>query len=91
MPIAKRNLTGRLGGRGDVQSLAAVVVGNCCPAVECNSRSIDFRLRTKGVEEKAETLDKVLVMMRPGRPRARLGQLAFWMTAPIHFPNSCAG
>ena len=40
-------LTGGLGGMGGAQPLAAVFAGACCLAVECNSDSIDFRLRTK--------------------------------------------
>jgi urocanate hydratase len=56
-------LTGGLGGMGGAQPLAAVMAGACCLAVECNSESIDFRLRTKYVDEKAETLDEALEMI----------------------------
>ncbi len=53
-------LTGGLGGMGGAQPLAAVMAGACCLAVECNEESIDFRLRTRYVDEKAKTLDEAL-------------------------------
>ena len=56
-------LTGGLGGMGGAQPLAAVFAGACCLAVECNPDSIDFRLRTKYLDEKAETLDEALEMI----------------------------
>ncbi|MFK5998864.1 MAG: urocanate hydratase [Rhodobacterales bacterium] len=56
-------LTGGLGGMGGAQPLAAVMAGACCLAVECNPDSIDFRLRTKYVDERADTLDEALVMI----------------------------
>ena len=56
-------LTAGLGGMGGAQPLAAVMAGACCLAVECNSDSIDFRLRTKYVDERAETLDEALEMI----------------------------
>ena len=56
-------LTGGLGGMGGAQPLAAVKARACCLAVECNSDSIDFRLRTKYVDERADTLDEALEMI----------------------------
>lgn len=56
-------LTGGLGGMGGAQPLAAVMAGACCLAVECNSDSIDFRLRTRYVDERADTLDEALEMI----------------------------
>ncbi|MCG6557213.1 urocanate hydratase [Ruegeria sp. 1NDH52C] len=56
-------LTGGLGGMGGAQPLAAVFAGACCLAVECNPDSIDFRLRTRYLDEKAETLDEALAMI----------------------------
>ena len=56
-------LTGGLGGMGGAQPLAAVFAGACCLAVECNSDSIDFRLRTKYLDEKTDSLDEALVMI----------------------------
>ncbi len=56
-------LTAGLGGMGGAQPLAAVMAGACCLAVECNPDSIDFRLRTKYVDEKTEDLDEALAMI----------------------------
>ncbi|MEO9779917.1 MAG: urocanate hydratase [Sedimentitalea sp.] len=56
-------LTGGLGGMGGAQPLAAVMAGACCLAVECNPDSIDFRLRTRYVDEKTDSLDKALEMI----------------------------
>ena len=56
-------LAGGLGGMGGAQPLAAVMAGASCLAVECNPESIDFRLRTKYLDEKAETLDEALALI----------------------------
>ncbi|MDF1728852.1 MAG: urocanate hydratase, partial [Sulfitobacter sp.] len=56
-------LTGGLGGMGGAQPLAAVFAGACCLAVECNPDSIDFRLRTGYLDERADTLDEALAMI----------------------------
>ena len=53
-------LTGGLGGMGGAQPLAAVFAGACCLAVECDESRIDFRIRTRYVDEKAHTLDEAL-------------------------------
>ena len=56
-------LTGGLGGMGGAQPLAAVMAGACCLAVECNPDSIDFRLRTRYVDERTDSLDEALAMI----------------------------
>ena len=56
-------LTGGLGGMGGAQPLAAVMAGACCLAVECNEEKIDFRLRTRYVDEKTHSLDEALAMI----------------------------
>jgi urocanate hydratase len=56
-------LTGGLGGMGGAQPLAAVMAGACCLAVECNPDSIDFRLRTRYVDERTDSLDEALDMI----------------------------
>jgi urocanate hydratase len=53
-------LTGGLGGMGGAQPLAAVFAGACCLAVECDETRIDFRIRTRYLDEKALTLDEAL-------------------------------
>ena len=56
-------LTGGLGGMGGAQPLAAVMAGACCLAVECDEERIDFRLRTRYVDEKTASLDEALTMI----------------------------
>jgi urocanate hydratase len=53
-------LTAGLGGMGGAQPLAAAMAGACCLAVECNPESIDFRLRTRYLDERADTIDEAL-------------------------------
>jgi urocanate hydratase len=53
-------LTAGLGGMGGAQPLAAVMAGACCLAVECDETRIDFRLRTRYLDEKARDLDEAL-------------------------------
>jgi len=56
-------LTGGLGGMGGAQPLAAVFAGACCLAVECDETRIDFRLRTRYLDEKATDIDTALAMI----------------------------
>ncbi|WP_185984240.1 urocanate hydratase [Aureimonas mangrovi] len=56
-------LTAGLGGMGGAQPLAAVMAGASCLAIECNPDSIDFRLRTRYVDERADTLDEAMAMI----------------------------
>lgn len=67
-------LTGGLGGMGGAQPLAAVMAGACCLAIECDPDRIDFRLRTRYVDERADTLDEALEKIerwtRAGEPKS---------------------
>ncbi|MEM8854946.1 MAG: urocanate hydratase [Pseudomonadota bacterium] len=56
-------LTAGLGGMGGAQPLAAVMAGACCLAVECDPTRIDFRLRTRYLDERADTLDEALALI----------------------------
>ena len=56
-------LTAGLGGMGGAQPLAAAMAGACCLAVECDPDRIDFRLRTRYLDAKAESLDEALAMI----------------------------
>ena len=56
-------LTGGLGGMGGAQPLAAVMAGACCLAVECNPDSLEFRLRTRYLDEKTDSIDEALAMI----------------------------
>ena len=53
-------LTAGLGGMGGAQPLAAVFAGACCLAVECDPSRIEFRLRTRYLDERADTLEEAL-------------------------------
>jgi urocanate hydratase len=56
-------LTAGLGGMGGAQPLAAVMAGASCLAIECDETRIDFRLRTRYLDEKATSLDEALAMI----------------------------
>ncbi len=53
-------LTAGLGGMGGAQPLAATFAGACSLNIECQQTSIDFRLRTRYVDEQAADLDDAL-------------------------------
>jgi len=53
-------LTAGLGGMGGAQPLAASLAGACSLTIECRQSSIDFRLRTRYVDEQANDLDDAL-------------------------------
>ncbi len=53
-------LTAGLGGMGGAQPLAATLAGACSLNIECQQASIDFRLRTRYVDEQATDLDDAL-------------------------------
>lgn len=56
-------LTGGLGGMGGAQPLAATMAGASMLAIECRSDRIDFRLKTKYLDKRAETLDQAMGMI----------------------------
>ncbi|WP_298574981.1 urocanate hydratase [uncultured Luteimonas sp.] len=53
-------LTAGLGGMGGAQPLAASLAGACSLTVECRQAAIDFRLRTRYVDEQATDIDDAL-------------------------------
>jgi len=53
-------LTAGLGGMGGAQPLAATFAGACSLTIECQQTSIDFRLKTRYVDEQATDLDDAL-------------------------------
>ncbi len=56
-------LTAGLGGMGGAQPLAAVMAGASCLVVECDPTRIDARLRTRYLDEQADSLDEALAMI----------------------------
>jgi urocanate hydratase len=53
-------LTAGLGGMGGAQPLAATFAGFCSLNIECQQSRIDFRLRSRYVDEQAANLDDAL-------------------------------
>ena len=54
-------LTAGLGGMGGAQPLAATFAGACSLNIECQQSSINFRLRSRYVDEQATDLDDALL------------------------------
>ena len=53
-------LSAGLGGMGAAQPLAASMAGACSLTIECQQSRIDFRLKTRYVDEQAKDLDDAL-------------------------------
>ncbi len=56
-------LTAGLGGMGGAQPLAASLAGACSLNIECQQSRIDFRLKTRYVDEQAKDLDDALARL----------------------------
>jgi urocanate hydratase len=57
-------LTAGLGGMGGAQPLAATLAGACSLTIECQQSSIDFRLRSRYLDEQANDLDDALARIQ---------------------------
>jgi urocanate hydratase len=57
-------LTAGLGGMGGAQPLAATFAGACSLNIECQQSRIDFRLRSKYLDEQARDLDDALARIQ---------------------------
>ncbi|MGB3463137.1 MAG: urocanate hydratase [Rhodanobacter lindaniclasticus] len=57
-------LTAGLGGMGAAQPLAASLAGACSLTIECQQSRIDFRLKTRYVDEQATDLDDALARIK---------------------------
>ena len=80
-------LTGGLGGMGGAQPLAAVMAGACCLAVECDETRIDFRIRTRYVDDKAKTLDEALAMIADWTAKGEAKSVGLLGNAADIFPE----
>lgn len=80
-------LTGGLGGMGGAQPLAATMAGASCIAVECNPDSIDFRIRTKYVDERAETIDEAMAIVNKAHAVGRAVSVGLLGNAADVFPE----
>ncbi|WP_019939376.1 urocanate hydratase [Bordetella sp. FB-8] len=56
-------LTAGLGGMGGAQPLAATLAGAVSLNIECQQRSIDFRLRTRYVDKQAKDIDQAIALI----------------------------
>ena len=57
-------LTAGLGGMGGAQPLAASMAGAVSLTVECQQSSIDFRLRTRYLDQQARDIDDALALVK---------------------------
>ncbi|GAB3268742.1 urocanate hydratase [Chitinimonas naiadis] len=70
-PKGRWILTGGLGGMGGAQPLAATMAGFSMIAVECDETRIDFRLRTRYLDQKAHNLDEALAMLESAKAQGK--------------------
>lgn len=80
-------LTGGLGGMGGAQPLAATMAGASCIAVECNPDCIDFRIRTKYVDECAESIDEAIMIVNKAHAKGRAVSVGLLGNAADVFPE----
>ena len=80
-------LTGGLGGMGGAQPLAATMAGASCIAVECNPDCIDFRIRTKYVDECAEFIDEAMTIVNKAHAKGRAVSVGLLGNAADVFPE----
>ena len=79
--------TAGLGGMGGAQPLAATMAGASCLAVESDTTRIDFRLRTRYLDEKAETLDEALNILENAKNENRSVSVGLCGNAADIFPE----
>jgi urocanate hydratase len=63
------------------------MAGACCLAVECNPDSIDFRLRTRYVDETTDSLDQALAMIERWTAAGEAKSVALLGNAADVFPE----
>jgi len=64
-------LTAGLGGMGGAQPLAATMAGASCLAIECQESRIDFRLETRYLDARANTIDEAIEVMNKAHAEGR--------------------
>ena len=80
-------LTAGLGGMGGAQPLAAAFAGAACLAVECDRERIEFRLRTRYLDEPASDLDEALEMVARWTERRQARSVGLVGNAAEVFPE----
>ncbi|EGL6440302.1 urocanate hydratase [Salmonella enterica] len=81
-------LTAGLGGMGGAQPLAATLAGACSLTIECQQSRIDFRLRTRYVDEQAATLDDALARITRYTREGKAVSVALCANAADSLPTS---
>jgi urocanate hydratase len=67
----RRIMTARLGGMGGAQPLAATMAGASLIAIECQPSRIEMRLKTRYLDEKADTIEQALEIVERARRAGR--------------------
>lgn len=80
-------LTGGLGGMGGAQPLAATMAGASMIAVECKPSSIEFRLRTGYLDEKAASVDEALAIIEAAHAKGKAVSVGVLGNAAEIFPD----
>ncbi len=80
-------LTGGLGGMGGAQPLAATMAGASMLAVECKASSIDFRLRTRYLDLRADSVDQALEIIDRHHRQGKASPSACSATRRRSFPS----
>lgn len=80
-------LTGGLGGMGGAQPLAATMAGASMIAVECKPSSIEFRLRTGYLDEKADSVDEALEIVERAHNAGKAVSVGVLGNAAEVFPD----
>ncbi|MBN9436512.1 urocanate hydratase [Bosea sp. (in: a-proteobacteria)] len=80
-------LTGGLGGMGGAQPLAATMAGASMIAVECKPSSIEFRLRTRYLDEKADSVDEALKIIEAAHAKGKAVSVGVLGNAAEIFPD----
>ncbi|MFT7772042.1 urocanate hydratase [Roseateles sp.] len=80
-------LTAGLGGMGGAQPLAATFAGFCSLNIECQQSRIDFRLKTRYVDEQAADLDDALARIQAHTAAGRAVSVALLGNAAEVLPE----
>lgn len=80
-------LTAGLGGMGGAQPLAATFAGACSLNVECQQSRIEFRLKTRYLDEQATDLDDALARIKKYTAEKRAVSIGLLGNAADVFPE----
>ena len=64
-------LTAGLGGMGAAQPLAATMAGASCIAIECQESRIDFRLKTRYLDVRADTIEEAVALVEKAHAKGK--------------------